>query len=181
MLIQEAIETERFILRPFVLGDAPRVKELAGDRRIYETTLAVPHPYEDGAAEEWISTHQSCFYEGLGAVFAICLRDGPLVGAIELRRVGSFNRGEIGYWIGVDYWNRGFCTEAAKAMLEYGFKVLGFHKISAIHCDWNLASGRVMEKIGMQREGVLRDEVVKDGKFITVILYAILNPSESPA
>ncbi|HYY29533.1 MAG TPA: GNAT family N-acetyltransferase [Chthoniobacterales bacterium] len=179
MLIQEVIETERLVLRPFRLTDAARVKMLAGDRRIYETTLSVPYPYEDGMAEAWIATHQSCFYERQGAVFAICLRDGLLVGAIELRRVGSFNRGELGYWIGVDYWNRGFCTEAARAVVEYGFKVLDYHKISAIHCDGNRSSGRVMEKIGMTREGMLRDEVMKDGKFFTVILYAILNPGES--
>ena len=179
MLIQEVIETERLVLRPFRLTDAQRVKTLAGDRRIYETTLSVPYPYEDGMAEAWIATHQSCFYEGLGVVFALCLRGGPLVGAIELRRAGSFNRGEIGYWIGVDYWNRGFCTEAAKAALEYGFKELNFHKISAIHCDGNRSSGRVMEKIGMTREGTLRDEVMKDGKFITVILYGILNPGQT--
>jgi [ribosomal protein S5]-alanine N-acetyltransferase len=179
MLIQEVIETERLFLRPFMLTDAPRVKTLAGDRRIYETTLSVPHPYGDGIAEAWIATHQSYFYDGQGAFFAICLRGGPLVGAIEVRRVGSFNRGELGYWIGVDYWNRGFCTEAAKAVVEYGFKVLDFHKISALHVDGNHSSGRVMEKIGMTREGILRDEVIKDGKFITVILYGILNPDDS--
>jgi [ribosomal protein S5]-alanine N-acetyltransferase len=178
MLIQEVIETERLVLRPFRLTDAPRVKTLAGDRRIYETTLSVPYPYDDGVAETWIATHQSCFYERQGAVFAICLRGNPLVGAIELRRVGSFNRGELGYWIGVDYWNRGFCTEAARAVVEYGFEVLDFHKISAIHCDGNHSSGRVMEKIGMKREGMLRDEVMKDGKYFTVILYGILNPGD---
>jgi [ribosomal protein S5]-alanine N-acetyltransferase len=179
MLIQEVIETERLVLRPFRLTDAPRVKALAGDWRIYETTLSIPHPYEEEMAEAWIATHQSCFYEGQAVVFAVCLRGGRLVGAIGLRRVGSFNRGELGYWIGADYWNRGFCTEAAKAILEYGFNALGFHKISALHFDGNHSSGRVMEKIGMSCEGILRDEVMKDGKFLTVVRYGIINPGES--
>src|SRR5271166_1018053 len=180
MVIQETIHTERLVLRPFNFTDAPRVKALAGDRRIYETTLLVPHPYEDGMAGAWIATHQVCFYEGRGAIFAICLRRGDLlIGAIELQRVGSYNRAELGYWIGTKYWNRGYCTEAAKAILEYGFNVFWCHKISATHFIGNTASGRVMEKIGMKPEGVLRDEVLKDGKYVTVLRYGILNPRET--
>jgi RimJ/RimL family protein N-acetyltransferase len=176
MLLQETIYTERLVLRPFTLTDARRVKALAGDRRIYETTLFVPHPYEDGMAEAWISTHLACFYEGKGVVFAICLRNGLLIGAVSLSRDGLFNRAELGYWIGVDFWNRGYCTEAVKALLEYGFKVLKYHKISARYFAGNHSSGRVMEKAGMVREGVLQDEVFKDGRYISVELYGILNP-----
>lgn len=179
MLIQETIYTERLILRPFTLTDAPLVKALAGDRRIYETTLFVPYPYEDGMAESWIATHQTCFYEGLGVVFAICLRSGLLIGAVSLSRAGLFNRAELGYWIGVDHWNRGYCTEAVKAIVDYGFKVLTYHKISARHFAGNHSSGRVMEKAGMIREGVLQDEVMKDGRYITVELYGIVRPSGS--
>jgi ribosomal-protein-alanine N-acetyltransferase len=176
MLIQETIRTERLILRPFTLRDAPQVKALAGDRRIYDTTLFVPHPYEDGMAESWISTHQTCFYEGLGVVFAICLPSGLLIGAVSLTRAGLFNRAELGYWIGVAHWNRGYCTEAAKAVVQYGFDVLAYQKISARHFVGNRSSGRVMEKAGMTREGVLQDDVMKDGRYITVELYGIVNP-----
>jgi RimJ/RimL family protein N-acetyltransferase len=179
ILLQETIRTERLILRPFTLADAPRVKTLAGDRKIYETTLFVPHPYEDGMAEAWISTHQAGFYEGHGVVFAICLASGDLIGAISLNKAGFFNRAELGYWIGVTHWNHGYCTEAAKAVLEYGFKTLGYHKISARHFAGNLSSGRVMEKAGMKREGSLQDDVMKDGRYITVELYGIVNPGEA--
>ena len=181
MLLQEMIRTERLILRPFALTDAPQVKALAGDLRIYETTLCVPYPYEEGIAESWISTHQRCFYEGLGVVFAICLPSGNLIGAASLSRAGLFNRAELGYWIGAAYWNRGFCTEAAKAIVEYGFKVLTYHKIAARHFVGNHSSARVLEKVGMTREGVLRDDVMKDGRYITVVLYGIVNPTEFPA
>jgi ribosomal-protein-alanine N-acetyltransferase len=178
MVLQETIRTERLILRPFALTDSPQVKGLAGDRRIYETTLCVPYPYLDGMAESWISMHQRYFYEGLGAVFAICLSNGVLIGAASLSRDGQFNRAELGYWIGVAYWNRGFCTEAAKIIVEYGFRVLSFHKISARHFIGNQSSGRVLQKVGMRHEGVLQDDVTKDGKFVTVELYGIVNPNE---
>jgi [ribosomal protein S5]-alanine N-acetyltransferase len=179
MLIQETIRTERLILRPFALTDAPQVKALAGDRRIYETTLCVPYSYEDGVAESWIATHQRCFYEGLGVVFAICLSSGPLIGAASLSRVGSFNRAELGYWIGTAFWNRGYCTEAADALIAYGFQNLALHKISARHFVGNRSSGRVLEKVGMIHEGALRDDVMKDGKYITVELYGMVNLHEA--
>jgi [ribosomal protein S5]-alanine N-acetyltransferase len=179
MVLQETIRTERLILRPFTLTDAPQVKALAGDRRIYETTLCVPYPYLDGMAESWISMHQRYFYEGLGVVFAICLSNGVLIGAASLSRDGQFNRAELGYWIGVAYWNRGYCTEAAKIIVEYGFRALSFHKISARHFVGNHSSGRVLEKVGMRHEGVLQDDVTKDGKFLTVELYGIVNPNEA--
>jgi ribosomal-protein-alanine N-acetyltransferase len=179
MILQEAIRTERLILRPFALTDASRVKALAGDQRIYETTLCIPYPYEEGMAESWISTHQRCFYEGHGVVFAICLSNGLLIGAASLSRAGLYNRAELGYWIGIDYWNNGYCTEAAGAIVEYGFEILGFHKISGRHLAGNRASGRVLEKIGMLLEGVLRDDVLKDGQYVTVTLYGMVNPRGS--
>lgn len=181
MLLQEMIQTERLILRPFTLTDAPQVKALAGDPKIYETTLCVPYPYEDGIAESWIATHQRCFYEGLGVVYAICLSQGALVGAVSLSREGLFNRAELGYWIGAAFWNRGYCTEAAKAAVDYGFKVLTYHKISARHFIGNRSSGRVLQKIGMAREGILRDDVMKDGKFITIELYGMVNADDAAA
>jgi [ribosomal protein S5]-alanine N-acetyltransferase len=178
MILQETIRTERLILRPFALIDAPQVKALAGDQRIYETTLCIPYPYEDGIAESWISRHQRCFYEGLGVVFAICLSNGLLIGAVSLSRAGLYNRAELGYWIGIGYWNNGYCTEAAEAIVEYGFETLGFHKISGRHLAGNRASGRVLEKIGMLLEGVLRDDVLKDGEYVTVELYGMVNPRD---
>jgi [ribosomal protein S5]-alanine N-acetyltransferase len=179
MLLQETIRTERLILRSFALTDARQVKALAGDQKIYETTLYIPYPYEDGMAESWIATHQRCFYEGLGVVFAICQSSGFVIGAASLSRDSLFNRAELGYWIGVGYWNRGYCTEAVKAVVEYGFKALSYHKISARHFVGNHASGRVLEKVGMTREGVLQDDVLKDGRYITVELYGIVNPNEA--
>ena len=178
MVLQETIRTERLILRPFALTDAPEVKALAGDQRISETTLCVPDAYEGGIAESWISTHQRCFYERLGVVFAICLSSGLLIGAGSLTRKGLFNRAELGYWIGISYWNHGYCTEAVKAIVEYGFEALAYHKISGRHFVGNHSSGRVLEKVGMIREGVLQDDVLKDGQYRTVALYGKVNPND---
>lgn len=175
MIHPPSLETDRLLLRPFAISDASRVQTLAGAARVYETTLNIPHPYQDGMAEEWIASHASQFYDGGGVTLAVTLKsDGSLIGAIGLMAVPSHQRAELGYWIGVPYWNNGYCTEAAIVIIRYGFDVLKFHKITANHLECNVASGRVMKKAGMAKEGVLVDEVRKDGSFHTLIVYGLI-------
>ena len=169
------LETARLLLRPFALSDASDVQRLAGNRAIADTTLNVPHPYEDGMAEEWISTHQPGFEAGEQAVFAATLKaGGDLIGAVGLTIVSEFDRAEMGYWIGVPYWGHGYCTEAARRILEFGFCDLELNKIHASHLDRNPASGRVMQKIGMSHEGIARQHVKKSDKYEDLVLYGLL-------
>jgi RimJ/RimL family protein N-acetyltransferase len=101
------LRTDRLILRPFVLDDASTVQRLAGNRAIADTTVNVPHPYEDGMAEAWISTHEAKSNGG-ELTFAITLEgDGELVGAMGLRVDKPFARAELGYWIGEPCWGKG--------------------------------------------------------------------------
>jgi ribosomal-protein-alanine N-acetyltransferase len=170
-----SIYTERLLLRPFQLSDADDVQRLAGDRAIADTTLNVPHPYEDGMAEEWIATHQPRFESGELLTLAATLQtSGDLIGAVGLGIDRRFERAELGYWIGKLYWNNGYCTEAGRAMLQYGFSVLGLHRIHASHLTRNPASGRVMQKLGMVREGCARQHVRRWDEFEDLELYGIL-------
>jgi [ribosomal protein S5]-alanine N-acetyltransferase len=175
MNIQPVIKTERLLLRPFELSDAEDVERLAGDPSISDTTLNIPYPYEEGMAAEWISTHKAKFEADELANFAVTLRDGGyLLGAIGLTLNRRFNRAELGYWIGKPYWGRGFCTEAAWAVLEYGFTQLNLNRIFASYLTRNPSSGRVMEKLHMRREGIHRQHVLKNGSYEDLIIYAIL-------
>jgi ribosomal-protein-alanine N-acetyltransferase len=170
------LETERLILRPFTVSDAQRVKELAGDLRVYETTLNVPHPYEDGMAEQWIESHHTNFLDGKSVVLGIEKKEEKgIIGTVGLNADPKHKKAELVYWIGYPFWNKGYCTEAAEALLKYGIEELKYHKIAARYMEKNPASGKVMEKIGMKKEGVLVDEVFKDGEFHTLILYGKIN------
>lgn len=181
--------TPRLCLRPFVLTDAPRVRELAGDARIAATTASIPHPYPDGAAEQWIATLETFTGTPRDSIFAITLAGtrtpgrehdpadtGHLIGCIGLHqpRYPQHERAELGYWIGVAYWNRGFATEAGRAVLSYAFSKLNLHRVTSSHFAGNPASGRVLQKLGMTREGLLRKHFNKDGVFHDVAAYAIL-------
>lgn len=169
------LETNRLLLRPFELTDAPAVHQLASQREIADTTLNIPHPYREEMAEAWILTHRQLRHAGIILNFAITLRaTGELIGALGLRLEAVHNRGELGYWIGVPWWGQGYCTEAAAAALEFGFHEVGLNRIHAAHFTRNPASGRVMQKIGMRHEGTLRQHVRKWDIYEDLEKYAIL-------
>jgi RimJ/RimL family protein N-acetyltransferase len=170
------LTTPHLVLRPFNLDDAPAVTELAGDYAIADTTLAIPHPYEEWMAVEWISKHQPTFESGEGITLAITRRpELILVGAISLFHiVPEYRLAEMGYWVGKPYWNLGYCTEAAREIIRYGFEELNLNRIQAQHLTRNPASGRVMQKAGMKFEGVLRQCVCRRGVFEDLAMYSIL-------
>lgn len=163
------ITTERLVLRPFAPADAPAIQRLASDRAIAESTLLIPHPYPEGAAAEWIAGHDDA---SNNHIFAITLREGGgVMGAIGLHVDSNHDRAEIGYWIGVPFWNRGYVTEAAKVIVEYVFNTLNLNRVFAFHFTRNPASGRVLQKIGMNREGTMRQHIVKWGEHVDVDYY----------
>jgi RimJ/RimL family protein N-acetyltransferase len=169
---QPILKTDRLILRPFRLADASDVQRLAGDRAVAATTLPIPHPYEDGMAEDWIRSQKDKDSE---IVFAIThAEESYLIGAIGLNVDNDFEHAELGYWIGKSYWRQGYATEAARAVLRYGFDMLSLHRIHSHHFAGNPASGRVMQKIGMTREGLLRQHIKKWDQYEDVVMYGIL-------
>ena len=96
-------------------------------------------------AEEWISSHQEKFKQGRLLNFAIAEKATTrLCGAIGLSINSRKYKAELGYWIGVPYWGQGYCTEAAKATIAYGFESLNLHRIYASHLTRNSASRRVL-------------------------------------
>jgi len=175
MIDQPILNTPRLTLRPFAIDDANTVQRLAGDERIASTTLNVPHPYENGLAEEWIRTHQGLWQAGRNAVFAMVDKSSlELVGSLGLRGNFTTRVAELGYWVGYPYWGKGICSEACHQLLAFGFDTLNLHKIVANHMARNPASGRVMQRIGMQREGLLREHALKNGVFEDLVQYGIL-------
>jgi len=165
------LQTERLILRPPELADAPAVQRLAGAREVALNTLMIPHPYPDGAAEAWIQKNPN----ENEVRFAIAPREsGELAGVIGLVVNRDHARGEIGYWIGVPYWGRGYATEAGRAVLRHAFEEIGLNRIYAEVFSRNPASARVLQKLGMRHEGTHRAHIVKWGEAVDVEMYGIL-------
>jgi ribosomal-protein-alanine N-acetyltransferase len=165
------LQTPRLILRPFQHSDAPDVQRLAGDIEISRVTLNIPHPYENGMAEAWISKQQAAPNT---LNFAIIEREnGAFYGCVGLSIDETKTKAELGYWIGVPFWNRGYCTEAARALVDYAFDVLNLEHIEARHLDINPASGSVMKKLGLTLKGVSHSSVRKGDQLHSLTHYAI--------
>lgn len=176
------LETERLRLRSLEMADAPRLQELAGAYEVASTTLNIPHPYPDGAAEDFIYWARRQVITGEGFHFAIVHRDNNLlIGVISLTLYNEHRRAELGYWIGVPYWNRGFATEAARRLVRYGFEELRLNRIFAACYPANLASARVLQKAGMHYEGTLRQHVVHFGTPRDAAYYGILREEWQPS
>jgi RimJ/RimL family protein N-acetyltransferase len=108
---------------------------------------------------------------------AIILRaQGRLIGTCGIRMESAgFRRANIGYEIAPTYWGRGYATEAARAIITFGFLELQLHRIWA-HClADNVASYQVLEKLGMRREGRLREEEWMRGQWWDTLVYGILD------
>jgi RimJ/RimL family protein N-acetyltransferase len=172
---QPTLTTDRLTLRPFLADDAFDIERLAGVREIADTTLTIPHPYPHGAAAEWILTHAPAWEKGTAATFAVVENEsGRLVGVAALMIRPDHRRAELGYWIALDRWNQGYATESNQCLVDFGFEVLGLHRIEARHFLRNPASGRVMLKLGMKAEGVERDAAVKGDRYESFAVYSIL-------
>jgi RimJ/RimL family protein N-acetyltransferase len=144
------LETERLILRAPTLEDAKHVAALANDKRIAENTRRLPHPYSRADAQDFISAVNVPNGE---IAFLITTREGVPVGACG---VAAYDEAapEIGYWLGTPFWNRGFATEAVRALIDFAFTELEHDTLSAGARVTNPASRRILEKCGFQWTGV---------------------------
>jgi ribosomal-protein-alanine N-acetyltransferase len=168
-------KTERLILRPIAIEDSNSIESLASDYQVAKSTLTIPHPYPKGSAFHFIKSMHRAEREGRIQIYSILSKEaGTLIGIINISLRKEYERGELAYWIGKPYWGKGYGTEAAKEVIRIGFEERGLNRIFAASFTDNPGSSRIMEKIGMKHEGVLRQHVMKEGKYKDLTYYSIL-------
>lgn len=171
------IFTSRLILRRFLETDAKEIERLINDDAVCRNTHAFNYPLEENWGETWIRKQKDSFEQEKTYIFAVTDRlSKKLYGFICLVYEAQDQRGEIGYAYGKEYWGNGFATEAANAVIEFGFQVKNMHKIFARHFLSNPASGQVMKKCGMVLEGIQLSHDFKTDHFEDVASYGIVNP-----
>lgn len=172
---QRRLETLRLRLRPLLKTDLPQLVTYAGDREVAANTLTIPHPYEESDAIAFLVRAQRVPADGSEFIFAIAERASDvLVGTCGISVDETHRYGEIGYWIGRSLWNRGYGAEAVGALINWAFSYLDLDKIIGRVFRGNLASSRVLEKIGMEREAILRQHLVKWGERRDVEQWGVL-------
>jgi len=157
------LTTGRLVLRSLREADAPVVQRLLSTPHFAPHTVSFPYPYPPGAALEWIRRKRSREEAGTELQWAITLPGTGVIGSIGMDLPPGTSMGHIGYWIGYDFWNHGYATEATRTVIAYGFGYLGLTRIEAMCFPGNQASTRVLEKAGMVFEALRAAHVIKDG------------------
>ena len=170
------LETPRLILREFVVGDWPAVLAYQSDPRYLRLYAWTTRTKADVQPFVTVFVASQAVEPRLKYQLAITLRDGgALAGSCGIRLAEPGARAaDLGYEVSPEHWGRGYATEAARAMLEFGFGELGVRRVWAECVPENAASRRVMEKLGMRREGRLRQTQRYKGRWWDTLVYGIL-------
>ena len=155
------LKTKRLTLRRFHLTDVDDVLAYANDEEWQRYLLPLPYPYERVHAEQFVAESFLSDWKSK-AVFAIVL-DDAVIGSISLSIGKESQIGSIGYAIARKHWGNGYGTEAARAVVDWAFEEFCFAKVSTEANVENRRSWRVMERIGMTREGIHRSQI-PDGR-----------------
>lgn len=171
----QEIKTHRLILRRYKLSDAQYMyKNYATDKRV--TRFLNWEPYSCVEDVETFVNDVITSYEKPDTYHWAIIYEGEIIGAISAWAINEQDCNcEVGYNIGYDYWNKGIMTEALTAVIRYLFDEVKMHRILAKHDVDNPASGKVMQKCGMKREGIFRQYYLhEDGTYSDSVLYSIL-------
>ena len=169
------IRTERLLLRPLHQDDLPHLQQYATRPEFYRYLPIVEQTPETVAAFLEQRLAKAKENEKQRWDFAIEPHGaGHLIGTIRLSIAQDRHTADIGYGLNSDFQGLGYMTEAVRAVLNFGFGELGVHRISATTAVENIASCRVLEKVGMIQEGLLRQDKLVRGQWCDSFLYAIL-------
>ena len=168
------LESERLLLRPFVLEDAPAMFKYASDKESTQFMRFSTHQSIQDSKDIiniWVKESANpAFYNWA----IVCKECNELIGSIGLVDVNEFHLlAEVGYILRRDHWRKGLATEALSTVIRFWFVRLGMNRLESCHSIENPASGRVMEKAGMVREGVKREYFPTDHGFVDCPIYAI--------
>ncbi|GHU62902.1 N-acetyltransferase [Clostridia bacterium] len=165
----QRMETKRLVLRPVVLEDAPDMFEYASDEENVEFVFPRHHSVEDTRIN--IAKY---FMENPLGKYGLELKESKkLIGTVDLRISEEHASAEVGYTLNKAYWGQGYVPEACEALLELGFLKCYLFRIASKHDIRNPRSGRVMEKIGMQKEGLIPNARIHKGQSVTDVIRGI--------
>jgi len=170
------IETKRLILRKIEMNDARRMFDyIFSDHRVMDNLIKGPHKEISETIDRLTEITNHYVNENF-CYWGIEMKEsGELIGTIDLYNIDNGTENcEVGYNIGFNWWNQGYGSEALHAIIEFAFRFMNIHKISATHNIDNPASGRIMLKVGMKREGIIRHMIRKNNQYKDCGIYGIL-------
>ena len=169
------LETRRLWLRWPRIADANAILRQAGQKAVAEMTASIPHPYPADAVDPFIFAMRKGNALGEHLVLGITPRSKPneLIGMIGAHRQAK-GVPFLGYWLGVDHWNKGYATEAVQALVDTLFTLIELPAVEADARVINPGSRRVLEKCGFIQEGSLKAHTWHDGEWKDCAVYRLL-------
>jgi [ribosomal protein S5]-alanine N-acetyltransferase len=174
--VYPTLSTRRFEFRPFMLSDVARLAALAGEHRVADTTIGIPHPYTREFARMWISSHSSAQEHCLGLHWAaLKLGDDRIVGYAGLDKIDVKRRqAELRFWVGCGVHRARDAIEWSKAIVDYALSRLNLERIYALQLARHPLAGRVLATIGMRREGLVRKRTCNGGLMEDLVCWSTL-------
>lgn len=160
----------------------PEYVRLLSEPSVARWTLRIPYPYSARDARQWVAFSAKNRRTGSALGLTIVRRtDGAVMGGVGLHHLdGGSECAEVGYWLGKPFRGHGYATEAVSILVRAGFERLRLHRIEALVLPRNLASRRVLSRCGFRYEGRIRDEVQKEGRWQTTLLFSRLVTDPGP-
>lgn len=169
------LETERLVLRKITLDDKENVFAYFSDDEVTRY-FGIENFTKLEEAEHIINAFNEGFEKKQAIRWGIALKDtNELIGSIGFHNISKNNsRVEVGYEITRKEWNKGYATEALRAVIEFLFNEVGFNRIGATIRPENVASQQLVKKLGFQEEGTLQDYQFNRGSYYDLIMFSLL-------
>ena len=168
------LETERLLLRPYAQGDTAEITRLLNDTEMARFLMVVPHPFVEFDARTLVKAAWRRLTGGRGFDLLITIKDGGKpVGSVGVGLHDEGRRGELGFWVGRDYWGRGYASEAARRMIEFSTETLGVTRLTGTVATDNDGSLAVLAKLGFTETGRGEKQVPSTGEMREVIFFEL--------
>jgi RimJ/RimL family protein N-acetyltransferase len=169
----KTIKTKRFLLRELSLNDAKDLAKNLNNWNVIKNLSQLPFPYELKHGKQFAGRIEKEMKKEKPKNFLMVIEiDGEVVGAIGAHDITHGHKAEMGYWLAEKHWGKGIMSEAVAKFMTHVFPQFKLRRICSYAYAHNAASMKVLEKVGMQFEGISRKYALKDGKFIDCHIYA---------
>jgi ribosomal-protein-alanine N-acetyltransferase len=170
--------TERFILRQIIQSDQPKIFEGLSHPDVIRYYGVTYQTFEETSKQ--MNWYNQSIKDKTGIWWAINYKDNDeLIGACGFNNINVNNKkAELGYWLLTKNWGNGIINEVLPYIIEYAFETLKLHRLEAVVESLNSRSKKVMEGLNFYYEGTLHESEIKNGKYIDLDYYVMINTKE---
>src|SRR3989338_4028871 len=165
---------DTFILRKLKKTDTPAItKHITKD--IVRYTINIPYPYKKRNALAFITFSRKNWHQRKAIIYGIEINN-EIAGICSIEHIDNINhKATLGYWLAKEHWGKKITSQAAQKVVEIAFNILKIHRLEVEHFEENIASQKIIQKLGFQLEGTKRDAFYRENKWHNILYYSRMN------